>query len=224
VLQHSICDDYNEEEKQEMFDELRNVLGALITLLSPLPSGCLAKLLGTQREHILQTLEDLHAILDVPSQETQPIRLHHPSFRDFLFDASRCNNQLLWIDERQRDGELMDKCLQIMSKNLKYDICDFRHPGTVISDIDSRVIGENVSPELEYACLYWIQHALRSGRQLQDDDQVHAFLQEHFLHWIEVMSLAKRISEAVLALSTLECFIEVSDPTTILCICNSLII
>jgi hypothetical protein len=44
------------------------------------------------KEDVDQTLEDLYAILDIPEDRTRPIRLHHPSFRDFLLDKTRCGD------------------------------------------------------------------------------------------------------------------------------------
>ena len=39
-------------------------------------------------------------VLDVPKDQTQPLRLHHPSFRDFLLDSDRCKDPKFWVDEK----------------------------------------------------------------------------------------------------------------------------
>ncbi|KAF2491462.1 WD40 repeat-like protein [Lophium mytilinum] len=55
-----------------------------------------------------------------------------------------------------------------------------------------------------YACLYWIQHLQKSGRQLHGNDQILQFLQEHLLHWLEALAWMDKISEGIDAITTLE--------------------
>jgi hypothetical protein len=45
---------------------LRYVVGSIVVLFSPLSAGCLIALLDAAEEDISQTLEDLHAILNIP--------------------------------------------------------------------------------------------------------------------------------------------------------------
>ena len=71
---------------------LRHMLGSLVVLLSPLSAFQLSRLLHLPKEVVGQTLEDLYAILDIPEDQTRPLRLHHPSFRDFLLNKDRCGN------------------------------------------------------------------------------------------------------------------------------------
>ena len=58
--------------------------------------------------------------------------------------------------------------------------------------------------ELQYACLYWVRHIQKGESQLQDDGEVHVFLQKHLLHWLEALSLMQKISDGVLALISLD--------------------
>ena len=50
-------------------------------------------------------------------------------------------------------------------------------------------VASSVSPELRYACRYWIEHVKRSHQSIIDGGAVHVFLQTHLLHWLEAMSL-----------------------------------
>ena len=93
VLKQSVAPEYTEEEKEEAYCTLRRTLGSIILLLSPLSTSSLSRLLGIPKEVIDQTLNDLHSVLDVPKEETQPLRLHHPSFRDYLLSNIRCKDQ-----------------------------------------------------------------------------------------------------------------------------------
>ena len=97
-----------------------------------------------------------------------------------------------------------------MSDSLKDDICGVGIPGTLVSDIESSRIEQCLPPEVQYACLYWIQHLQNSDAQLYDNDQVHQFLQVHFLHWLEALSWIEKTSEGILAILSLEAQIQVS--------------
>jgi hypothetical protein len=168
----------------------------------------LSKLL---KEDINQTLEDLHSILDIPKDQNGSLRLHHPSFRDFLLNNDRCKNPNLWVDEKQAHQALADSCIQLMSTSLKQDICGLNTPGVLVSDVESSRVQRSLSSEVQYACLYWSQHLHKSGAQLRDDDQVHHFLQEHLLHWLEALGWMQKMSEGVYSIISLESITTVAS-------------
>lgn len=99
VLINSVSQDYDNQEKKEVYNNLKRILGSIVVLLSPLSAIALATLLNIPMDSIDQTLENLHAILDIPQEHDRPIRLHHPSFREFLLDGKRCNDANLQVDE-----------------------------------------------------------------------------------------------------------------------------
>ncbi|KAF1816252.1 WD40 repeat-like protein [Eremomyces bilateralis CBS 781.70] len=77
------------------------MLGSFVVLLSPLSLESLSKLLFIPKAGVNRALKDLHAILSIPKDPTGPIRLQHPSFRDFLLDKRRCKDSdfKLWDAE-----------------------------------------------------------------------------------------------------------------------------
>ena len=93
---------------------LRYVVGSFVVLLSPLFAGSLIALLDPAEEDISQTLEDLHAILNIPEDPAQPLRLHHPSFRDFLLNQERCCNDGFWVDKRSTHEKIASRCLELL--------------------------------------------------------------------------------------------------------------
>ena len=97
-----------------------------------------------------------------------------------------------------------------MSSFLKRDICGLRLPGSLLSDVTRGHVEQCLRPELQYACLYWIQHLQKSDIALVDEEQVHQFLRKHLLHWLEALAWLERTSEAILALISLEGQIRVS--------------
>ena len=210
VLTNSIGPEYDEQEKKHLHELLRRVLGSIVVLFSPLSILSIAKLLNIPREGVNQTLEDLHAILNIPKQQSHPIRLHHPSFRDFLLDEDRCGEAHFWVDEKRAHKDLADYCITLMSTTLKQNICDLQNPGSLTTDVERSRVEQTLSPEVQYACIHWVQHLQKGDVQLQDNSQVHKFLQEHLLHWLESMSLIRETSKGVLALTSLESHLPVS--------------
>ena len=97
-----------------------------------------------------------------------------------------------------------------MSTSLKQDICGLSAPGVLVADVESSRVDERLPPDVQYACLYWIQHIEKSGIQLTENDQVHQFLETHFLHWLEALGWMRRVSEGILAISSLESIVLVS--------------
>jgi hypothetical protein len=97
-----------------------------------------------------------------------------------------------------------------MSKSLKQDICGQEAPGTLVADIESSQIEGSLSPSVQYACLYWIQHLQKSNAQIYDNDQFHQFLQVHLLHWLEALGWIGKTSEGIFGIFSLEALIPVS--------------
>ena len=211
VLEHSITPEYTDEEREELYCMLRHILGSIAVLFSQLSAYSLSRLLLVTKEDIDQTLEDLHSVLDVPKDQNRPLRLHHPSFRDFLLNNDRCKNPNFWVDEKQAHRTLADSCIQLMSTSLKQDICGLSTPGILVCDVESSRVERSLPPEVQYACLYWIQHVHKSGTQLRDDDQVHQLLQEHLLHWLEALGWMQKVSEGIHAITSLESIAAVSQ-------------
>ena len=207
VLESSIPATFTDEESEGFYHQLRYVLGSMVVLLSPLSIHSLSRLLSN--EDIDKTLEDLHAILDIPENESCPLRLHHPSFRDFLLDPTRCRDSNFWVDKKQAHRTLADNCIQLMSNSLKKDVCRQRAPATFVAALGNSQIEQYLTPEIKYACLYWIQHLQESSAELCDNDEVHQFLQVHFLHWLEALGWMGNTSEGIHAISSLEAQISV---------------
>lgn len=209
VLRNCISPGYSYEEAEELLSMLKSLLGSIVTLLSPLSTQSLSKLLSTAQDDVDQTLDDLHAILSIPKDSTLPLRLHHPSFRDFLFDKARCEE--FWVDEKQAHQILADRCMQFMSTSLKQDICGVDAPNMLVADAKRSRIEQSLPPEVQYTCRSWTDHVQKSGTKLCDNGQVHCFLQGHFLYWLEALGWMGKISDGVHAIAALESFVSSSD-------------
>ncbi|KAL2801707.1 purine and uridine phosphorylase [Aspergillus granulosus] len=195
---------YSEKRLIQFVQEVREVVGTIILLESPLSVTSLSKLMGISTRSINARLNSLHSVFNIPNDETLPVRPFHLSFRDFLLDSSTRDKTPFWVDEKKINQMLLDQCLSVMRKNLKKNICGLKSYGTERSDIDSKSIDDYLPPELQYSCRYWTHHSARSEDPMSQANDILAFLKEHFLHWVEVMSMLGIISEVVEDIGALE--------------------
>jgi Heterokaryon incompatibility protein (HET)/NACHT domain len=210
VLSYSLPDKCSDKERKELLSSLQSILGSIVVLLSPLSIHSLGKLICMQREDIEDSLDNLHAIVDIPKDQNRPLRLNHPSFRDFLLNKDRCSDSNFWVDEKQAHQTLAVNCIQLMSKCLKRDICELNDPSIIITGISKSLVDKYLSADIQYACLYWIQHLEKGGTILCDNDQVHQFLSKSLLHWLEALGWMQKISEGIHAIRALEAMTAVS--------------
>ncbi len=208
VLKHSISSEHSDQEREEVGAILKHTLGSIVVLFSPLSACSLSRLLRLPREDINRAFEDLHAILDIPKDPTRQLRLHHPSFRDFLLSKDRCRD--FWVDEKEVNQILAISCIQLMSRTLKKDICGMHAPGSQAGQVESSWVERCLPPEVQYACLYWVQHLQMSGSQIRDDEKTYRFLQAHLLHWLEALGWMGKTSEGIQAILSLEAHVPVS--------------
>ncbi|KAF2732279.1 hypothetical protein EJ04DRAFT_470504, partial [Polyplosphaeria fusca] len=149
-----------EDEKEAWLQAFRKLVGSIVVLESPLSTVSLARLLQVPQKEIECRLDALHSVLSVPNSQDTPVRLLHLSFRDFLIDRQRQGKSQFWIDASDTQNSLTSFCLELMSgpDGLHQDICNLSRPGTMRSEIDEGTITSHLSPELQYACRYWVSH------------------------------------------------------------------
>ena len=196
IILASISGEDDDEYKEQLFALFRKIAGAIVTIFDPLSTDSLAQLLDISKSDTKATLNDLHSVLDVPENLEKPVQLLHPSFRDFLTEQ-RCPEERLRVDEKQMHQDLANSCLGLMSKGLKVDICHLGLPGALVNELSNSKVKQHISAELRYACRYWVSHIQRIEGSLHDGDDTHKFLQAHFLHWLEVLSLIGHLPDSV---------------------------
>ncbi len=210
ILDRSFDAEKGGPDKSKLLQAFKQVVGSIAILIEPLSAISLAQLLSVRMEIIDLRVRNLHSVLNIPQSKHHPIRLLHPSFRDFLLDKDRCTNLDFWVDEKQAHLILAESCLQLMSSSLKRDICGQGAPGILVTNVESERVEQCLPSELQYACFYWVEHLRKSGTQLHENDQVHWFLQIHLLHWLEALSWTRKISQGIDAITSLELIAVVS--------------
>lgn len=154
VLNNSISAHLKQRKKDKAYKILREALGAIITLFLPLPAPSLAQMLHMHKQKVGGILGGLHSILDIPKNPAVPVRLHHPSLRDFLLSSQRCRNMHFWIDEKKAHKALVNYCIQLMSQKLQRDICGLGDLGARVAQVPPKSLTRYLPAELQYACRY----------------------------------------------------------------------
>ncbi|KAJ6013619.1 hypothetical protein N7540_008210 [Penicillium herquei] len=192
------------KRKTQLVQEFQQIVGSIVLLESPLSIASLSKLLGLPERTIHVRLSLLHSVLIVPAiGSTLPVRTFHLSFRDFLLDVDTRDKTLFWVDKKAVHYKLTTQCL-LSCQSLRKNICGLANEGVQREDIDRQTIDHHIPPELEYSCRYWIYHLSECTSPSDMVPDALSFLQTHFLHWVEAMSLLGLISEVLGMLNHLQ--------------------
>ncbi|QRW18775.1 Vegetative incompatibility protein HET-E-1 [Rhizoctonia solani] len=190
---------------------IQRCIGSIVTISmrQPVPFEVLSKLM---ERHIKLTvleriIERLGAVFYRDAHLKEAIRVIHPSFADFVLDKDRSKS--FWIDPIQRNIEISIGCVSIMEDELRFNICDLETshlPNGSVSDLNSK-IEDNVSGQLAYSCIYWIDHLLGSRERFIEVANLAAKItqagQPLLLYWLEVLSVLQKVPVATYGLREL---------------------
>ncbi|KAH0543088.1 hypothetical protein FGG08_002602 [Glutinoglossum americanum] len=223
VLNHSVIGNCSEQNKLEFIRRFKQIVGPIVILFDSLSTAALDKLLDMPNwKTDSKILLRLHSLLDVPEYQDSPIRLLHPSFRDFLLDKKRCKDSRFWVDKEEMHKDLAERCLGLLSKSLRRNICNLHTPGTLACELERKTVEQHLPAPIQYACRYWVDH-LQLGKDglCNDNGPVHMFLRKHFLHWLEALSLIGETSKGVLIITALQSILtKLNKETDLLAMVN----
>lgn len=197
-------------EHEIALSDFRSIVGTIILAYTPLSARGLANILQMSEGKVESRLDLLHSCLNVPSEPDLPVRLLHLSFRDFLVEPSRKDQSVFWINQQVTHFETAERCLDVMDRLLQRDICKTgrNESCAYLKDFQK---GRKIPGELEYSCLYWVDHLIEAREPLRDDHRVHRFLRSHLLHWIEAHCILSKSSSLLALIQGLIDLVEVSD-------------
>ncbi|RBR24677.1 uncharacterized protein FIESC28_02450 [Fusarium coffeatum] len=194
----------SKREEKDVIDNFQQVVGTIILLEAPLTVAALSKLIDVPQRSIYHRLEVLRSVLHYPETAESPIRLFHLSFRDFLLDPEKEGINRFWVDEKQSHGRISAGCLRILKSSLKEDICGLVAPGIARSEVTARRVSSCISPDLEYACRYWVTHLTKAPDLIIRSEDILPFLEHHLLHLLECLSFIDRLSEIYVMIQGLQ--------------------
>jgi hypothetical protein len=164
--------------KKHVFDSsLKLVLVALVLLQRNMPSTCLALLADVNHRKCAEFLRRISAVLNYQHERSEPVRLFHISFAEFLSDPTRC----IELPEYRVDLEsghlaLTERCLEVIGH--------FLHREAPLDD--------HLSTALHYSCRFWIahwfEHIHAEGPRSRLPVGLNRFCAEDIEHWIGAVS------------------------------------
>ncbi|KAF5580410.1 hypothetical protein FPANT_9366 [Fusarium pseudoanthophilum] len=196
----------SEEDRRQIVEHTRLIVGSIVTLASPLSITALSELLELRVSVTHGRLNLLHSILNIPESLRLPVRLLHTSLRDYLTDPGQKQKNEFHVDEKRVHLGLFKNSLRVMDAGLKEDICNLVWPGTQRTGIPSEQLNSCIGEELKYSCRYWVYHFQKINSPLLQLEEVFAFLQKHLFHWLEAMSLIGKLKEGSHAIRLLQTF------------------
>ena len=182
-----------------------NILGVILCARVPLSCSVIDALLEPRDTSSWESVSRLGCVLHV--SETEPIRILHPSFHDYL--SERCGDKPWSINLEHHNKELALHCIELLDRELRENICDMTLPYL----IQKRALPEAIS----YACKFWIEHVCRISTD--DDDifnKIYNFLDKHLLHWMEVMAILECHDITIRSIDNLMKWLQVCRPVCIM--------
>ncbi|KAF8332322.1 uncharacterized protein EI90DRAFT_3289050, partial [Cantharellus anzutake] len=186
-------DSYDENKLKAV----HSILGAIVVAREQLTDWQLSQLLGLELGKVQVVLSRLQSLLQ--GGRGRPVQVLHTSFTDFLCDSKRCQDPQWHINTPVHHLDLASGCLQVMKRDLKFNICGIEtsyYRNREIEGIQQR-IDRAITPALTYASEYWADH-LGFGSMSEPGphplvDAVMNFINRQFLYWIEVFSVKDRM-------------------------------
>ncbi|KAG8819591.1 hypothetical protein FRC19_009674 [Serendipita sp. 401] len=178
-------------------EELLRVLKAILAASTPLTVSMIDSLLGITNTRRL--LGFLSSVLNVRADEV--VLILHPTFREFLEDRAAAG--LFYVDMKEAHALMAKGCLETMKRELCFNICRLESSFTFnkdVPDLDER-ISKYISRELQYGCISWLDHIVKSRTTSRDTEVDPALLcitrGGYPLFWIEVVSALGKIPKAI---------------------------
>jgi hypothetical protein len=192
----------------ELYGRVAKLIRTIVLLEEPVSVLALAHLMGVLHfENIQQIDNDVRALGSVilishtseSERFSEIVSTFHPSFRDFLVSPQRCTNQHFLVTPTEHQHELLCRCLQLLNKHLRHDICNIRSPCLANAEIPNLagLLARSVPEDVRYACRFWQVHLIASGHLTESVSvALHELCTDHLLHWLEVLSLLGELSFA----------------------------
>jgi len=186
-------------------------LSVVVAIRQPLPLPIIVELLPKATPiNVTRIIENLAGLVSGGIQG-EPIRVIHPTFREFLLRASI--SQEYSINLNMAHAILAKSCLSLISQSLKTDICSLSTPGEPfplnddIRKLEAK-LDNCIMPQIQYAALNWSIHATFSIHTPAVLQLTRQFFTRNILNWLELGFLCGLETEYVIGLSNLQIAIE----------------
>ena len=173
---------------------------------------CLVESLENDFPHNVEDIEDIiKQCGSFLTLQGRTVFFVHQSAKDYLLQKAAV--KILPSGKRAEHYSIFSRSLQVMSRVLQRDIYHLKDWGVPTDQI--KTPDPDPLAAVRYSCIHWVDHLaecqleeLQSG-ELQDGGIIDKFLQKHYLHWLEALSIFRNVSEGILAISKLNKLVQV---------------
>jgi hypothetical protein len=191
----------------------QQVLSAVIAAYRPLHLQELHALSGLPTEYwdVIQdtatTVRDCSSLLMIQDER---VFIIHQSAKDFLSDEARSYIHPLGIGDTHHS--MFTASLKVMSSVLKRNMYNLPSLGYPIEQVVQPAPDPLVASR--YSCVYWVDHLDDWNRSTSADfpdklGVVDTFIRNHYLYWLEALSLCKSMSKGVASMVKLRSLVQV---------------
>jgi len=162
-----------------------SMLGMIVCARIPLSSSAIGAIMSIPIAQILSA-SGFGCLLQL--SKTQPIRVLHPSFQDYL--TLQALDEPWFIDIQKHNQEIALQCMHYIKSNLHDNISGL--------SLAQQHWVPWLPEALCYACRYWIEHLVvleSPGDHIRDI--ISDLLNEHLIHWIEALAFLKEHSRTI---------------------------
>jgi hypothetical protein len=191
------------------------------------PQDCKKVLVATSLAYRPLSLPELAVLADLPPKinpqtiveecgsflttKENTVYLIHQSAKDYL--EANHESKLQQGGAARGHADISRRCIDAMS-TLSRNIYDL--PLWASKSKDIRPPDPDPLATLQYSCVHWINHLCHVKDQssdhrdeFYDDAAVLPFLKRHFLHWLESLSLLRKLSDGILSIRQLLHIVQV---------------
>ncbi|KAF7970764.1 hypothetical protein HWV62_23104 [Athelia sp. TMB] len=202
------------ENDEVAMSRFRRVMGNILAAKEPLSLQCHSELWRQCDEDdiVESVVGPLGSLLSGTKDTGIAISALHTSFFVFLKDPQR--SKMYHVDPTQQDQHLALASLRVMKTKLKFNICGLESShmrNGAVPDLTARV-RNSIDTVLSYSCRFLGAHVESTPHGKDLHNELEEFFLEHFLYWLEVLSLERHINKASRSLSAISMWAQRHDP------------
>ena len=130
----------------------------------------------------------------------------HQSAKDYI--VTNASSTIFSDGPELAHSNIVSRSLNVLSDTLQRNIYNLSHSGVPIDDIKEPT--PNPIAIVQYSSIYWIDHfcevtypSIERQTALSDNGAIFLFFKQHLLHWIESLSLLRRLIDGLLSIRKL---------------------
>ncbi|THU98804.1 hypothetical protein K435DRAFT_795388 [Dendrothele bispora CBS 962.96] len=193
----------------------KKVMECILATMEPIPPSALKKMLETQNKNPSTTQAVLDNLKEVVFDRNGKLH-YHLSFAEFLGNEKRSEK---WVIKQEISHlKLFRACMNILEKELKFNICHLENSYVTNKGVTGPSICERVTKyvpaELQYSSVYWTSHMIKAKEYLtlkNDLDCALNFMNSKgMIYWIECLSVMEKISVIKFAVNDIKAWANFS--------------